>query len=246
MPLKIIYQDESLLIVDKPPGIVCFPEEQSLGEQSIIGDLVSAFPDLTSVGIAPRYGVIHRLDKDTSGLLMIAKSTSALQYFQEALQAREIEKKYLTLLVGKVKQNTGTIDALIGRSPNNRTKQACFLPLGPDGGKKGLRPALTEYRKLKDLNGFTLVEALPKTGRKHQLRVHFSFIGHPLAGDKIYGHKNQPVPEGLSRQFLHAYYLKIKFPSGETREFSCPLPEDLQKVVDILELKSQENHDFKS
>ncbi len=233
--LKAVFQNKDLMVFDKPWGIICFPEGQSNNDYSLMEEIVKTYPDMALVGQKPRFGAIHRLDKDTSGLFMAARSNQALEYFQKALKAREIEKKYLTLLVGKVKENTGIIDALIGRCPSDRTKQACFLPLGPDARKKGVRPAITQWVKIKEFKDFTLVEAWPKTGRKHQIRAHFSFIGHPIAGDKVYGFKNQPSPKGLERQFLHAYYLKIKMPDGKTEEIKINLPKDLQNAVDILE-----------
>jgi len=217
--LKIVYENEDVLVIDKPAGIVT-------------SDLYS---DLKKV---------HRLDKDTSGILLIAKNEKALNFLQKQFKDREVKKKYLALIVGKLKNNQGVIETLIGRNPKDRKKQRVFLPAAPSA--KGKREAITEYKvrerfsapKGRDLaeggKDYTLVEVSPKTGRKHQIRCHFSYLGYPIAGDKMYGFKNQPCPKGLNRQFLHANYIKIKLPGGKTKEFFSELPNDLEKILEKL------------
>jgi len=212
--LKIIYEDNNLLAIGKPAGIVT-------------SDL---YPNLKKV---------HRLDKDTSGILLIAKNDKSLIFFQKQFKDREVKKKYIALVVGKVKNNQGIIETLIDRAPGNRKKQKVYLPTEPSA--KGKRKAITEYRVIErfpasDGKNYTLLEISLKTGRKHQIRCHFSYLGHPAAGDKVYGFKNQPCPKELKRQFLHATYLKIKLPKGEIKEFHSKLPDSLERV--LKELKS--------
>jgi len=201
MELKIIYEDNDVLAIDKPAGIV-------------IDDL---YPDLKKV---------HRLDKDTSGILLIAKNENSLLFLQKQFKDKKVEKKYFALVVGNLKKDQGIIETLIGRAPKDRKKQKVYLPFEP--GANGKREAITEYRVIERFDNYTLLEVIPKTGRKHQIRCHFSFLGHPIAGDKIYGFKNQPCPEGLKRQFLHASYIKIKLPDNKYKEFKSELPNDLK------------------
>jgi 23S rRNA pseudouridine1911/1915/1917 synthase len=229
MEFKIIYEDGDLLAIDKPPGMVVFPEENSQKEKTVIDWVLEKFPDIKKVGETPRYGIIHRLDKDTSGILLIAKNNESLAYFQKQFEEREISKKYIALAVGNLKQNSGKVESLIGRSQQNRQKQKVYLANEPGVGNK--REAITDYQVLKRLQNYTLVEVAPKTGRTHQIRVHLAYLGHPIAGDKLYGFKNQPCPKGLKRQFLHAAYLKIKSIGGQELELKSGLPEDLETII---------------
>jgi len=199
--LNVLYEDENLLAVDKPPGVNS--------------------DDLK--------GRIHRLDQDTSGVLLIAKNKKALDFFQKQFKQRRVRKKYLALITGIPKLEKGEIRGLIARSPNDRRKQKVLSPLEP--GAEGKREAITKYRVVKKFKKYALVEAEPKTGRKHQIRAQFAYLGHPLAGDRLYGFKNQPKPKGLKRHFLHANQIKIKLPSGREKEIISPLPEDLKKVL---------------
>ena len=247
MDVKIIYEDNDLLVVDKPAGIVVFSERKNNGERSrtIVDYLIEQKPELKAVGGAPRYGIVHRLDKDTSGILLVAKTSESLIFLQNQFISREVEKKYVCLVEGVIKEDKGEIKTLIGRSSMDMRKQKAFAPNGP--APASAREAITEYKvigrytespaKFADahrgatkVNEFTLVEVKIKTGRKHQIRCHLSYIHHPIAGDKMYGFKNSPKPEGLTRQFLHAEYLKIKLLNGEVKEFYSELPEDLKHV----------------
>ncbi len=230
MDIKIIYENGDLLVVDKPAGIVVFPEGQTM-ENTLIDALIEQKPELKNVGEAPRYGIIHRLDKDTSGILLVAKTNEALTFFQNQYKNREVEKKYLALATGVIKEDSGKIETLMGRSPADPRKQKAYAL---DEKKVGLREAITDYRVLEKFEHYTLLEVMPKTGRKHQIRCHLASIHHPIAGDIMYGFKDSPVPEGLTRQFLHASCLKIKMPNGEMKEFSSELPEDLEKIIKKL------------
>lgn len=214
MDLKIIYEDDHILAIDKPAGVV----------------ITDIYPNLSKV---------HRLDKDTSGVLLIAKNEKALKFFQKQFKNREVEKRYLALVVGEVKNNQGRIETLIGRALKDKKKQKVYLPLEPDA--KGKREAITEYKVMERFKDYTLLEVSPKTGRKHQIRCHFSYLGHPITGDKIYGFKNQPCPEGLKRQFLHASCLKIKLANGKTKEFKSALPDNLKLCLQKLKLLLKSN-----
>ena len=235
MQLKVIYKDSDVLVINKPAGITVFPENE-IREKTLIDYLLKRFPNLKNVGNKPRYGIIHRLDKDTSGILLIAKNKKALEFFQEQFKKRKVLKRYLALVVGNIKENQGKIETLIGRSLKNRKKQRVYLPFEPLAKGRKLRKAITEYRVLQRFKNFTLIEAIPKTGRKHQIRVHFSHLGHPIAGDRIYGFKNQPRPKNSNRLFLHSYYLKMRLPNGKEKEFQSPLPKDLKEVLENLDI----------
>jgi len=231
MELKVIYEDKDVLIVDKPAEIVVFPEGK-IKEKTLIDYLLEKYPDLEKVGESPRYGIVHRLDKDTSGILLIAKNNKSLIFLQKQFKEREAEKKYTALAVGKIKESKGEINTLIGRNPKNKTRQKVYLPLEP--GLKRKRKTITEYKVIERFKDYTLLEIIPKTGRKHQIRCHLAYLGFPIARDKMYAFKNQPCPKGLNRQFLHASYLKIKLPNRETKEFSSKLPKELKKVLESL------------
>jgi len=201
---KIIYEDEDLSVIDKPAGLVVDNIERR----------------------------VHRLDKDTSGILLVAKNDKALEFLQKQFKEREVKKKYLALVAGNLKKEEGVIETLIGRSPGDRRKQKVYLPGEPNAQEK--RKAVTEYKVLQRFENYTLIKVEPKTGRKHQIRTHLAYLGHPIAGDKLYGFKNQPRPERLKRQFLHASYLKVKLPNGKTKEFKSELPNELKLCLQNL------------
>ena len=212
--MKAIYQDKDLLVIDKPAKM----DVVSLGKE-----LEKEHPELKNV---ERQGIIHRLDKDTSGVILVAKDEKGLIFFQKQFKNREVEKKYLALVVGKIKEDKGKIETLIGRNPKEWKKQRVYLKTEP--GSNGKREAVTYYRVLKRYQDYTLLEVTPKTGRMHQIRCHLTYLGYPIVGDKVYGFKNQPCPEKLDHQFLHANYIKIKFPNGEYKEFISELPKELE------------------
>ena len=248
MDIKIIYEDNDLLVADKPAGIVVFPEGESVksGEKTLIDYLIEKYPDLKNVAEAPRYGIIHRLDKDTSGILLVAKNNDSLIFFQKQFSAsakalvdkknsqpleKTIEKRYITLVEGIVKENSGTINTLIARAKGDPRKQRAYSAIN---APKSAREAITEYKVLERFKDYTLLEVEIKTGRRHQIRCHFSYLKHPIAGDKLYCFKNSITPNGLTRQFLHSTYLKIQLPNGRTEEFKSDLPEDLKKIIDNI------------
>ncbi len=224
MDIKVIYEDKDVLVVNKPAGIVVIPD--------LIDELIKEYPDLKSAGETPRYGIVHRLDKDTSGALLVAKSSEALIFLQKCFKNREVEKKYKCLVEGTLNNDFGEINTLIARSPKDPRKQKAYLESEPH--PDSAREAITEYKVLQRYKNFTLLEVNIKTGRRHQIRCHLSYLHHPIAGDKLYSFKNSPIPEGLTRQFLHAKYLKIQLPSGETKEFQSNLPEELETILAAL------------
>jgi|SRR3989344_1437595 len=235
MDLKILYQDNDVLVIDKPAGVVVFPEGQTK-ENTLIDLLLKQYPDLKIAGAPPRYGIVHRLDKNTSGILLAAKSTDALIFLQKQFKNREVAKKYTALATGVIYEDTGVIHTLIGRSKSDPRKQAAHSL--EYTGKKDLREAITEYKVIERFKNYTLLEVKIKTGRKHQIRAHLAHIHHPIAGDTLYGFKDSPCPKELSRQFLHASYLKIQLLDGQTREFKSELSTDLTNIIKNLEDKS--------
>ena len=211
MSLNTLYEDATLQVVEKPAGIDIKQVQSFLQE-----------------GFFPA----HRLDKDTSGLLLIAKTKDTLEYLQKQFKERRVQKTYLCLVEGNFTEDKGEIETLLGRSPNDRRKQKVFL-LG-EPGAEGKREASTQYQVLKQYQGYAFLEVRPKTGRKHQIRVHLSSLNHSIAGDKLYSFKNQRAPQGLKRQFLHAYSLTLILPDGVEKTFTSPLPKELQSILDNL------------
>jgi len=230
MNFKVIYEDKDVLVVDKPAGVVVFPEGQTVGG-TLVEALIENYPELSAVGEAPRYGIVHRLDKDTSGVLLVAKSAEALIFLQKQFKNREVEKKYVCLVEGVMENDSGTIETLIARAKGDPRKQRAYSTINAPASA---REAITEYKVLEKFKDYTLLEVEIKTGRRHQIRCHFSYLKHPVAGDKLYAFKNSIIPEGLTRQFLHAQKLKIQLPNGKIHEFISELPEDLKQVINKL------------
>ncbi len=229
--IEIIYQNDDFLIVNKPAGIVVFSEKKD--EKALMEFLGKEIPEIKNVGIPPRYGAVHRLDKDTSGLLIIAKNNEALIFFQKEFKKRSVVKTYLALVFGGFKEDSGMIETLMGRA-KNRLKQESFPVNSPFQKKTGIRRAETKWQVEKRFAGFSLLRVFPKTGRKHQIRAHLAHINHPVVGDKLYSFKNQSPPGGISRQLLHSYQLKIFTRDGEEKTFSAPMPEDLKNTLKNL------------
>ena len=169
MKIEVIFEDEKLLVVNKPPGIIVAAERNE-EEQTLMDLLVKEKESLKQVGASPRYGLVHRLDKDTSGMLLIAKNSKTLDFLQNQFKQRNVAKKYLALVIGEVKESKGEIETFIGRSKKDRKKQKVYLPGDPES--KGKRKSKTSYKVVKRFKGYTLLEVEPKTGRKHQIRCH--------------------------------------------------------------------------
>ena len=222
IPLAVVYEDADVLVIDKPAGMVVHPAP---GHDSgtVVNAVLARLPDVRVNGTA-RPGIVHRLDRDTSGLLVIARHERALAALQRQFKERGVRKVYLALLDGVVEPDEGTIDAPIGRDPRNRQRMAVL--------REG-RPAVSHFRVLERFARHTLVEVRIESGRTHQIRVHCAFIGHPVAGDPVYRRGARDDP-GLPRQFLHAHRLGFTLPGDGWREFVSPLPPDLAEPLAAL------------
>ncbi len=225
IPLNIVFENDDLLVINKPAGMVVHP---AAGHFS--GTLVHAVlgydPDIEGIGGEGRPGIVHRLDKQTSGLILLAKNDVALQWLQEQFRHRKVEKTYLALVDGRPPTPTGRVEAPIGRDPSHRKKMAISRE---DRG----REAISEYKTLEIFTNHTLLEFHPLTGRTHQIRLHCAFLGCPIVGDEIYGRKAPSI--AIDRHFLHAKKLKIILPNeDQPRVFEAPLPEELENILDRL------------
>lgn len=225
IPLKILYEDERVLVIDKPAGMVVHP---AAGHErgTLVNAVLAHAPEIEGVGGEGRPGVVHRLDKDTSGILLMAKDERTHRWLQDQFRLRKAEKIYLALVDGKPPTSKGRIEASIGRSSEDRKRMA-ILPPG-----KG-RSAISEYRTLEVFPQHSLLEVHPLTGRTHQIRLHLRFIGCPVVGDRVYGRQKPTLP--INRHFLHAHRLSITLPEeGQPRTFVSPLPEDLNNLLETL------------
>lgn len=219
IPLGIVYEDDDLLVVDKPAGLVVHPSPGHAGH-TLVNAVLAHCPNLSGIGGEGRPGIVHRLDKDTSGLIIVAKNDAAHLSLARQLKERKIEKTYLALVEGRVRPAGGVIDAPIARDPRHRKRMAVVA--------RG-RDARTRYRVLREADGRSLLEVRPETGRTHQIRVHLASIGHPIAGDALYGRRRDP---SLARQFLHAQRLAFRHPrTGERIELEAPLADDLARYL---------------
>lgn len=225
IPLDIIFENDDLIVVNKPAGMVVHP---AAGHSS--GTLVNAVlgydPDLEGIGGEERPGVVHRLDKETSGLILLAKNERAHRWLQDQFRLRKVEKTYLVLVDGKPPTPSGRVEAYVGRDPKQRKKMAIVSE------NKG-RESISEYKTKEEFERHTLLEFHPHTGRTHQIRLHCAFLKCPIVGDEVYGRKTPTIEIG--RHFLHAYRLKIVLPNEqEPRHFEAPLPETLESVLNDL------------
>jgi 23S rRNA pseudouridine1911/1915/1917 synthase len=222
IPLDIVFENKDLILVNKAAGMVVHP---SVGHSS--GTLVNAVmgydPNIEGIGGEERPGVVHRLDKETSGLILIAKNERAHRWLQDQFRLRKVDKIYLALVDGKPPTPSGRVETHIGRDPKNRKRMAIVSE------SKG-REAISEYQTVEEFGDHTLLEFHPRTGRTHQIRLHCLFLNCPIAGDEIYGRKKSTIKIG--RHFLHAYRLSIILPDEmETTSFEAPLPEELETVL---------------
>jgi 23S rRNA pseudouridine1911/1915/1917 synthase len=235
IPLHIVYEDEALLVVNKPAGMVVHPAPGHAAG-TLVNAVLAHCPALAASGdqarAGARPGIVHRLDRDTSGLILVAKNEKVKRSLQGQFRERQVHKVYLALLDGHLQPAWGRIEAPIGRDPSHRQRMA-VLPGG--------REAITEYHVLETFahtvgpvaGNYTLVQAEPRTGRTHQIRVHFSSIGHPVVGDPVYGRRKLRLP--LTRQFLHARQLEFKHPlTGQRMSLEAPLADDLAAVLGLL------------
>lgn len=245
---KIIFEDADVLVLNKPAGLAVHGDGRS-NELTLVDWLLEKYPSIRDIGEAPlqlrstnyelrtilRSGIVHRLDKETSGVLIVAKNQQAYEFLKNQFANHEVEKTYLALVYGNVKDDAGTISRPIGKSKKDfRKKSAASNAAGT------LRDAVTNWRVLKRLadkddNKFTLLEVKPKTGRTHQIRVHLAHTGHPIVCDRLYA-TGKPCLVGLDRHALHASHLEARLPSGEKKSFEAPPPPDFQSSLDSLRL----------
>lgn len=276
--LNIIYEDNDVIVINKPARLSVHPRQDKNGlpllsetDSTLVSGLLAYYPAIAAVGdsLALRPGLVHRLDKDTSGVMIIAKNQTSFDWLKKQFANRLVSKKYIALVHGRLKEKRGEIKTLLARATENPTKQKVepwtqnsrsFYPsedsqiqgqgeiphrrpltprnqIWPAGAgitiKKG-KEAVTQYKVIREFKDYSLIEARPKTGRLHQIRVHLAHLGHPVAGDAKYGVKRLPSPPGLIRQFLHAQELKIALPNGQNKTLNAPLPAELESVLSTL------------
>jgi 23S rRNA pseudouridine1911/1915/1917 synthase len=234
MSFKIVYENNDVIIIDKPAGILVYPDKYTKSD-TLTDELLKYYPQIKNVGEQHRPGIVHRLDRETSGLLVIAKNQKTCEFLILEFQKSQVQKKYYAFVFGEVKKEKGIITFDLAKK-----------------GRKEKNKALTYYRTIEyfslknkrtprvawnDALEFTLLDVEIKTGRMHQIRRHLKMLGHPIVGDKEYSFKNLKPLLPLNRQFLHAYYLKLKLPSNETKEFKIGLPKELKEY--LKELKTQ-------
>jgi 23S rRNA pseudouridine1911/1915/1917 synthase len=229
VPVDVLYSDDHIAIIDKPSGMVVHPGAGK-SHHTLVNSLVYRFPDLKEVGPEERPGIVHRLDKETSGLMVVARNLKAYEQLQQQFRRREVEKTYLGLIRGRMPEKKGKISWSIGRHVKHGERISVKT--------KKPREAETHYSVLKEYEEYSLLEVKPLTGRTHQIRVHMAASGHPLAGDTRYGHrKSKPT---FPRLFLHASCLSFIHPGTQKRaEFSSPLPQDLKSFLEKLEEKKK-------
>lgn len=224
IPLEILYEDEDIVVINKPRGLVIHP---AAGHWSgtLVHALLDHVEDLEGVGGELRPGIVHRLDKDTTGALVVAKNDHAHQALSDQMRERTAKREYWAIVHGNLKAESGRIEAPIGRHPGDRKRMAVNLKNG--------REATTHFRVLERFSGYTLLACQLETGRTHQIRVHLTYIGHPVVGDPVYGTRKQHL--GLTAQALHAHSLGLHHPrSGEWMEFEAPLPATFVTALDRL------------
>lgn len=225
IPLDLVFEDENLIVINKPAGLVVHPAAGHV-RGTLIHAVLAHAPEIEGVGGELRPGLVHRLDKDTSGLIVLAKNERTQRFLQDQFQKREVEKTYIALVDGRPPTSSGRVEAPIGRDPRERKRMAVV------SAAKG-RQAITDYRVTETFEKHSLLEVNPHTGRTHQIRVHLAFLGCPVVGDRVYGKRNPSLPIG--RHFLHARRLKLRLLSEkDPMTFEAPLPEELQQILHSL------------
>ncbi len=238
IPLDIVYEDGDIIVVNKPEGMVVHPAPGHPGGTLVNALLYHCGDSLSGIGGVNRPGIVHRIDRDTSGLICVAKNDAAHQSLAAQLKDHTMHREYRMLVTGSLREEKGTVDAPIGRHPTDRKKMAVIR----DPSKR-TRRAVTHWQVLERLPAFTYAEAVLETGRTHQIRVHMASIGHPIMGDTLYGGGHTPfekkIPSLLTGQMLHAVALVLRHPgTGEEMRFTTPLPENFERVLELLRQKA--------
>ncbi len=240
MNIKIIYEDENIVAINKPAGLVVHYDGKTK-ESSVVDWVMEKYPEIEGVGeplilssgeIIKRPGIVHRLDKETSGVLLIAKNQKTFLFLKEQFQNRKTKKSYRAFVYGEIKNDKGVIDRPIGRSTSDFRKWSAQR-----GARGKMRGAITEYVVLDRKSNFSYVELNPKTGRTHQLRVHLKAINHPIVCDSLYAEKKE-CALGFQRLALHAFSIEFDLPSGEHLKLEADLPDDFKKALDSLGYKT--------
>jgi 23S rRNA pseudouridine1911/1915/1917 synthase len=235
MNIKVIYEDADIIVVTKPAGVVVHHDERH-SSGTVVDWALESYPEIVGVGDRERPGIVHRLDKDTSGVLLIARNQFMYEHLKKLFHEGAVKKTYTALVVGNVKKESGIIDAAIARSTKHFEKRVV-------GGKQGrAREAVTEYKVREHISSsdgeFTLLDVFPKTGRTHQIRSHLAHSGHPVVCDALYGGKRYACPAGLGRQFLHASIIEFATPDNARMRFEAPLEDDLARGLEMLHARS--------
>lgn len=234
--VKILFENKDFLAVNKPANLSVHPGTPPRNN-TLVNGLLARYPEIKNVGDNPRLrpGLVHRLDKDTSGIMLVAKNQDFFDWLKRQFQERKIEKKYLALVAGSPKKDAGAIETFISRSQSDPAKQKVVGKKEAFRQRNGLRPAKTKFRVKRRFKDYALVECWPRTGRMHQIRVHLKFIGCPIVGDPKYGPRQDKLSKKLSRQFLHAQSIAFNDSSGRHFELTSPLPPELMKIMENLE-----------
>jgi 23S rRNA pseudouridine1911/1915/1917 synthase len=226
IPLDVLYEDADLIVINKQPGLVVHPAPGH-GRGTLVNGLLHHCRDLAGVGGSLRPGIVHRLDKDTSGVLVAAKNEAALLGLARQFKQRSVRKEYLALVLGIPRAETGTVESLVGRSSRDRKRMSASAARG--------RPAVSHYALAERLRGAALLRVRIETGRTHQIRVHLAHLGHPVLGDRQYGARRRQEPVAVSRQMLHAERLQLRHPATDRAlDLRAPIPGDMEKALDAL------------
>lgn len=232
--IEVIYEDTDMLAINKPAGLLVHPDPKKPKEYTLVNWLLEKYPDIKDVGEPmrdeqgteiPRPGIVHRLDQDTTGVLLIAKTQEMYEHLKSQFKDREMQKTYLAFVYGNINRDEGIIDRPIGRSKNDFRKWTAMR-----GARGEMRDAITEYFVLGRGKGVTFVKVMPKTGRTHQIRVHFKSFNYPILGDTLYA-PNQPVLFGFNRVALHAFRITFTDLTGAKRTIEAPIPQDFKEAL---------------